>query len=190
MADHSLHPLCALGGTEPVSHVVASARITENPALAMASLAARHGREATLAASAAGLIGAPLPGPGGMAGEGHWAAFWTSPGQWMLTAPFASHEDIAAIVKAAVGADGSVTEQTDGWVRFEVEGAGVVAMLQRLCNVDVDAMQAGQATRSQIEHLGTFVLCHRARTAFSLITLRSGAASMLHALETAARAVA
>lgn len=190
MADHSLHSLCALGGTEPVSHVIGTVRITENPAIAMASLGARHGREAALAASAAGLIGCPLPGPGGMAGEGHWAAFWTSPGQWMLTAPFASHEDIAAIVKATVGADGSVTEQTDGWVRFEVEGAGAVAMLQRLCNVDVEAMQAGQATRSQIEHLGTFVLCHRARTAFSLITLRSGAASMLHALETAARSVA
>ena len=107
----------------------------------------------------------------------------------MLTAPFASHEDIAGLVKDAVKDAASVTEQTDGWVRFEVTGARVPDMLERLCNVDVRAMQAGQAVRSQIEHLGTFVLCQKAGAAFSLITLRSAAASMVHALETAAKSL-
>lgn len=190
MADHSLKPLCAVGTAEPASHVIGGLRITENPTLAMASLSLRAGREKAGEKSAKALLGFALPQPGGMAAGDPWSAFWTSPGQWMVTAPYESHEDIAAIVKAAIGADASVTEQTDGWVRFEIEGAAVVPMLQLLCNVDAEAMEAGRATRAQIEHLGCFLLCQRPRAAFSLITLRSGAASMLHALETAAKAAA
>ena len=190
MANHSLIALCALGGDQPVAHRIGGVTIAENPALAMASLSTRQGHDAGLAAAAERLFGFTLPGPGGMATGQPWSAFWTGPGQWMVTAPFGSHEDIVAIVKPAVGDTASVTEQTDGWVRFELQGPATVPMLQRLCNADVEAMQAGQATRCQIEHLGTFLLCHEARQAFSVITLRSGAASLLHALETAAGAVA
>jgi len=190
VADHGLNPLCALGRAEATDHVIGGITIAENPGLAMASLSARAGREKATEKAAKALLGFALPVPGALNTGEPWAAFWTSPGQWMITAPHASHEDIAAILKAAVGAEASVTEQTDGWVRFDIEGAGVVAMLQRLCNVDVEAMAAGRATRCQIEHLGCYLLCHLQGQAFSLITLRSGAASMLHALETAARAVA
>lgn len=189
MADPALKPRCALGGHAPETHLIAGITIAENPALAMASLATRSGRDKEVAKAAKNLLGFDLPGPGGMAAAGDWAAFWTSPGQWMLTAPFASHEDIARIVKAAVADAGSVTEQTDGWVRFEVAGVQVLDVLERLCNADTRAMPAGQATRCQIEHLGTFLLCQRAREAFSLITLRSGAASMMHALVTAANSL-
>lgn len=189
MPDHALKPLCALGGAEPVSHQIGHLRISENPGLAMASLSIRDEQDKTVATAAAKLLGFTLPEPGGLARSGDWAAFWTGPGQWMLTAPFASHEDIAGIVKTAVGAGASVTEQTDGWVRFEIEGPAVPTMLERLCNADTTCMQAGQSVRSQIEHLGSFLLCHQAGTAFSIITLRSGAASMMHALETAAKAV-
>ncbi len=188
MADHALKPLCALGTAAPVGHTIGSIRVAENPGLAMASLSLRLGREKAAEKSAKALLGFALPAPGGLITGDPWSAFWTSPGQWMITAPYDSHEDIAAILKVAVGADASVTEQTDGWVRFEIAGAGAVPMLQRLCNVDVEAMEAGQATRSQIEHLGCFLLCQGPREMFSLITLRSGAASMLHALETAAKA--
>lgn len=186
MADHLLTPLCALGAQTPQVHVVAGLTIAENPTLAMASLAARAGRGKDVAKAAKALMGTALPGPGGMTTSGDWAAFWTSPEQWMLTAPFHSHEDIEKIVKSAVGAAGSVTEQTDGWVRFELAGPRVVDMLERLCNTNARAMQAGQATRCQIEHLGVFLLCQRKGEAFSVITLRSGAASMVHALKAAA----
>ena len=189
MAEHALTPLCALGGDKPATHLIGGITIAENPRLAMASLTARAGRDKDVARAGKKLMGFDLPGPGAMAATGDWAGFWTGPGQWMLTAPFASHEDIAGLVKDAVKDAASVTEQTDGWVRFEVTGARVPDMLERLCNVDVRAMQAGQAVRSQIEHLGTFVLCQKAGAAFGLITLRSAAASMVHALETAAKSL-
>jgi sarcosine oxidase subunit gamma len=106
-----------------------------------------------------------------------------------VSAPIASHEDIAGIVKAAVGDAASVTEQTDGWVRFEITGERCRALFELLCNVDIQRMDAGQATRTQIEHLGTFVLCQTPGTAYSLLTLRSAAASLQHALEAAATAI-
>lgn len=189
MAEHALKSLCALGGDKPAAHLIGGITIAENPDLAMASIAVRALQDRSVVAALKKLTGLTLPGPGGMAVAGDWAAFWTSPGQWMLTAPFASHEDIAARVKAAVGATASVTEQTDGWARFEVAGGRVPDMLERLCNVDIRAMTGGQATRCQIEHLGTLLLCHEAGAAFSVLTLRSGAQSMLHALETAAKSL-
>jgi sarcosine oxidase, subunit gamma len=189
VADLGLTPRCALGGDAPRTDRFDGLTIAENPGLAMASLAARAGREADVAAAAKALAGLDLPGPGGMAAAGDWAAFWTGPGQWMLTAPVASHEDIAPMIKAAAGNAGSVTEQTDGWARFEITGAGIHDLLERLCNVDVRMMREDQATRCQIEHLGAFLLCRQAGAAFSILTLRSAAASMMHALETAARSL-
>ena len=189
MANPALCQLCALGAAQPESHVIAGIAIVEDPSLAMASLAVRVGQDRAVAAAIKNLTGLALPGPGGLAVAGDWAAFWTSPGQWMLTAPHATHEDIAARIKAAVGAAASITDQTDGWVRFDLTGARLPDMLERLCNADVRAMQGGQATRCQIEHLGTFLLCHRSGEAFSALTLRSGARSMMHALETAAKSL-
>lgn len=189
MDELSLGPRCALGGTQPERRQVGGLTIQENPGLAMASVAVRALQDRSVAAALKNLTGLTLPGPGAMAVAGDWAAFWTSPGQWMLTAPFASHEDIATCVKAAVGATASVTEQTDGWVRFDLTGARLPDMLERLCNVDIRAMTGGQATRCQIEHLGTLLLCHGGGAGFSVLTLRSGAQSMLHALVTAAKSL-
>lgn len=186
MPDHSLATLCALGAAEPGHQTVNGLVITENPGLAMASLAARSGRTDAVRTAFRALAGIDLPDAGGLRAAGDWAAFWTSPDQWMVTAPFATHEDIAAIVKASAGDAASVTEQTDGWVRFEIEGARACDMFERLCNVDVRRMAAGQATRCQVEHLGCFLLCQAPGAAFSLLTLRSAAASMLHALKAAA----
>lgn len=187
MADHGLKPLSALGGDASPAAGIEGLTIRENADVAMASAAARFGRDKDVAKAAKKLLGFDLPGPGEMASRGGWAAFWTSPGQWMITAPFADHEDIARIVKTGLGDAASVTEQTDGWVRFEVEGTRAPDMFERLCNADIRLMQAGRATRCQIEHLGAFLLCHTAGRTFSVVTLRSAAASMHHALVTVAR---
>ena len=189
MANHSLQPICALGDTAPRIDRFDGATLSENPTLAMASVSARLGRDADCAARAKALFGFDLPGPGAMASAGDWSAFWSGPGQWMVTAPFASHEDIARLIKDGIGDAASVTEQTDGWVRFELSGPRTMDMFERLANVDIRRMQAGQAQRCQIEHLGTFVLCHEAGSSFSVITLRSAAGSMHHALETAAHSL-
>lgn len=189
MPEHSLLPLCALGSAEPEVKTIGTLTIAENPALAMASLAARIGDVKKVRQSIVKMAKLELPGPGGMVRAGDWSAFWTGPEQWMVTAPLSTHEDLAAIVKAAVGATASVSEQTDGWVRFEITGHDSSALFELLCNVDIHRMAEGQAVRCQIEHLGCFLMCQTSGTAYSLLTLRSAARSMSHALTVAAKAI-
>jgi sarcosine oxidase subunit gamma len=188
--EHRLKALTPLAQARPVITGIGRITIAENPHVALASLAPRRGREAEFTPRAEGLLGFALPGPGLAAQAGDWGGFWTGAGQWFIEAPFASHEDIAARLKAAVGDAGSVTEQTDGWGRFEVSGRTAPAMFERLSAIDIHAMEAGKATRTLIEHLGCFVICRQAGASYSVLAMRSAAASLHHALVQAAEAVA
>lgn len=190
MPEHRLKALTPLAQARPVVRTVGRITISENPDVALASLAVRRGREAEFTPRAEALLGMALPGPGRAAAAGDWGAFWTGPGQWFVEAPFASHEDISRRLKAAVGDAGSVTEQTDGWVRFDIEGSTTPALFERLSAIDIHAMPAGAATRSLIEHLGCLVICREAGRRYSVLGMRSAAASLHHALVQAAEAVA
>lgn len=189
MPDFSLTPLTALGGRTARVDAVGALRITECPDVALASLARRRDKDAALAAAAEGFLGVTLPDVATWAGKEPLGVFWTGPGQWMIEAPHASHEDLAARLKTAVGDAGSVTEQTDAWVRFDVEGATVAALLERLCPLDPARLGDGAAQRTTIEHLGCFVLCRTAGKRYSILGPRSSAASLHHALLTAARSI-
>jgi sarcosine oxidase, subunit gamma len=79
----------------------------------------------------------------------------------------------------------SLTEQTDGWVRFDVTGPNLPQLFERLCSYDLRAHTPGSATRTVIEHLGCYVVL-RATDLVSVIGPRSSAHSLHHALITAA----
>lgn len=185
MADHRLKPITPLGHDAPHSVTVGPVTIAEVVDTALASLAARMGGEADVAKAAAS-AGIPLPEAGKAARGDSCAAFWLGPQQWMVEAPFATHEDIVAKLKPLFGDAASLTEQTDAWVRFDVTGADLPAMFERLCNYDLRSHGAASATRTVIEHLGCYVVI-RAAGHLSVIGPRSSAASLFHALETAAR---
>jgi sarcosine oxidase subunit gamma len=159
--------------------------ITEVTDTALASLAARHG-EALAVADIAETAGIPLPPPGKAAQGATYAAFWLSPEMWMIEAPFATHEDIVAILKPHFGEAASLTEQTDAWARYDVTGNDLPTMFERLCAFDLRSHGLGSATRTVIEHLGCYVVI-RTDNHLSVIGPRSSAASVFHALETAAR---
>ena len=156
--------------------------ITERTDVALASVAARRGRDLTQVAQAAGL---PLPGPARYLAGRPYAAFWVAPEMWFVEAPFASHELIADLLKAALGDGASVTEQTDAWVVFDLAAADLTPLLERLCNVDFGAVPTGYATRTVMEHLGVYLIKLGPSTA-RIYGPRSSAESLLHALETAA----
>ena len=178
--------LTALGGRTAQVDSFDLLRISECPDWALASLAARLGREEDVAKAAQALTGAALPEAGACTASEPYFAFWTGPEQWMIEAPHDSHEDLAARVKAAVGDAGSVTEQTDGWVRFDLEGRRCHDALELLCNADTRSMKSGSVTRTRMEHLGCFLIC-RSEHHFSVIGPRSSAGSLHHALVGAAR---
>lgn len=177
--------MTALGRREATVVTVGPLTITERTDVALASVAARRGRDPGPAAAG---LGVPLPGTARHAAGATFAAFWVAPEMWFVEAPFATHEDIARHLKTGFGDDASITEQTDAWVIFDLAAADLAPVLERLCNVDFPAAPDGHATRTVIEHLGVFLVRHGPGAA-RIYGPRSSAASLLHALEVAAGAL-
>jgi sarcosine oxidase subunit gamma len=186
---HDLTALTPLGAQGARVTTFDGVEITENPDWALASVAARQDRQKQLSAAAKKLLGGALPGVSLVSGTSEISAFWIGPEQWMFQAPFATHEDLAAQLKKALKDTASVVEQTDGWVRFEVKGARAMDVFERLCALDTRAMATGHVTRTAIEHMSCFVICQKAGHAFSVLGARSSAASLHHAMCTAAKSV-
>jgi sarcosine oxidase subunit gamma len=179
--------MTALGARDPAVVKVGPLAITERFDLALASVAARRGRrgDLTKAATAAGV---PLPEAARHAGGTPYSALWVAPEMWFVEAPFATHEPIADLLKAALGDAASITEQTDAWVVFDLAAPDLAPLLERLCNVDFPAVTDGHATRTVIEHLGCYLVRH-GHGAARIYGPRSSAESLLHALKTAAVSV-
>lgn len=184
MPDLKLNPLTALGHSAPVTEALGPWTLTERADVALASLAARRGREAELA-MAAQRAGVPLP-PAARATDGSpYAAFWMTPEMWMVEAPFATHEDIRAHLLAAFADTASITEQTDAWVRFDIAGPNLPRLFEKLSNFDLATAPDGAATRTVIEHMGCYLI-KRSSTQVTVYGARSSAQSLHHALHLAA----
>lgn len=181
---HDLAPLCALSSAEPHTNLVAGVTLTENPGHAFASVAARLGQESACADRLGTLLGANAPGVETWVRSDQLSAFWMAPDQWMVIAPFASHEDLAAHLKQRFGTTASITEQTDAWVCFDMQGDGVEQVMQLCANIDIETMRVGSATRSVIHYMGVYVL-RSAPDALTVLGGRSSAGSLHHALLTA-----
>jgi sarcosine oxidase subunit gamma len=176
--------MTALGARGAAVIEIGPLRITERTDLALASVAARRGRMADLAAAAKS-AGVPLPEAARHQAGAPYSAFWTAPEMWFVEAPYGSHELIADLLKTALGDAASITEQTDAWVAFDLAAADLAPVLEHLCNVDFRSAPKGYATRTVMEHLGVY-LVKLDQGAVRLYGPRSSAQSLLHALEAAA----
>ncbi|RWM09927.1 MAG: sarcosine oxidase subunit gamma [Mesorhizobium sp.] len=180
-----LNALTALGAAQPRLASFAALDIRENPELALASLALRRG------ATKPAPFGLELPKPGRwVAGHGV-AAFWVGPDQWMIEAEGRAEENFAVELKEA-SSDCTVTEQTDGWIVFEIVSrsgaAPVEALLSKLVNIDLAGFGPGRATRTGLDDMSCFVI-RRSKTHVAVVGARSFVGSLWHALETAAQRV-
>ena len=182
---HNLTATTALGGTKPRVDQHGPITLSEEPGYALASVAARKGGERATVLAIRRIIGPAVPKPNHVAGDTV-TAFWTGPNQWMLEAPYDSHETLFATARAEVKGKASITEQTGGWCRFDLRGVGLATVLERLCPINMTKFQPGNATRTSIDHLGCFVVC-RALDHISIIGPRSSATSLHHGLLTAIR---
>ena len=185
MPNHRLKPLSPLGHDAPVVATIGPVTISEKIDSALASVATRRDQDKSVAA-AAKTLDIPLPSAGHFEQAAVFSAFWLGPDQWMVEAPFASHEDIVAILKPAFGNAASITEQTDAWVRFDVSGKDLPSMFERLCAFDLRSHGTGSATRTVIDHLGCYIVI-RGEALLSVIGPRSSARSLHHALVVAAQ---
>jgi len=175
----SLTPKTALGGSTPFDETIDGLRIVEISAPVMASLAMLKGRSSAFNKAAGTKLG-KLPEPGTMRSHKKVGTVWMGPDQYLIEGMDASS------LAAAFGASAAVTDQSDAWVRFDVTGEDVVAMLERLSNADSRGMMQGDATRTAIHHMHCVILCRAAGTDFTILGPRSSAASLHHALLAAA----
>lgn len=178
-----LKPTTALGGQTPKKAHHGALRIEENAMLALASLALRRG------ACEPSPFGLTLPGPGKWSRNEEVSALWTGQGQWLIEAVDRAETDFSAELATLCPAS-SVTEQTDGFVAFEIESdrgeAPIAALMRKLVNLDPLTFGEGSATRTGMEHMSVFVI-RRAPERLAIIGMRSAAQTLWHVIETAAR---
>ena len=108
--------------------------------------------------------------------------FWTGVEQWIIEASHADYENLAAQLSRTLKENASVTEQNDGWARFDLQGKDCVAVLERLSAADSAAMQTGAVTRTPIEHVSCFLICREPYQHFSVICPRSFAKHLYHSI--------
>ena len=180
---HDLEPTTAFGLAEPTVFETKSCQLTECPDFAFASVAARLNYEDACRSVITDLLGAAPPEPAGWLASDIYSACWIGPDQWMFRAGFPDFEDIAARLKTSFGNTASITEQTDGWVTFELVGE-VEAVLELLCNADFQSFSAGYACRTSIHHTGCFVLIE-ASGCVCIYAPRASAGSVFHAISQA-----
>ena len=157
---------------------IGSLSIETRDDIALASVTARLGGDCALT----DYLGFSLPSVGEYRQGQTFGAFWTGPDQWFIEAPYSSHADLATAVKTVLGDAASVTEQSDGWVRFVLDGPHLLHLMERLCALDLAKMSAGSASRCQMEHIGCFVLRQGGSDHISVLCPRSSAQSLYHAL--------
>lgn len=186
---HNLKPVTALGGATPRVDTFDHITIAENDSRALASVTARMGQEKACHRALKKLLG-DVPQAGKAVLRTPEAAFWMGPDQWMIDAPRETHELLADQMKTLLGSTASVTEQTGAWVCFDVTGPAVAEMSERLCAVAIRKMQAGDAQRTVIHHLGCFVIRQQADDHIRIFGPRASAASLHHALLDAAHSTA
>lgn len=179
---HDLAPLCALGGGHPRIDVFDRITITENAAYAYASIAAHKNGAPALNTVAVKQVGVALPAPGQMTCKADITAIWRGPDQWLLEAPFVTHELMAHDLAIKLAGLAAITEQNDAFVRFDLAGDLCVDVLERLCAVNSQQMVAGNALHAAIEHMTCFIICRIEGNFFSILGTRSSAKSLHHAL--------
>ncbi|MGH1575985.1 sarcosine oxidase subunit gamma [Planktotalea sp.] len=187
---HNLKAITALGGQEPRVDRIGENTLRENAGLALASVHARLGQEEACRAHLQDLLEGRVPAIGKAVLRDPEAAFWTGPDQWMVGALFDTHEELADQLRARFGSTASITEQTDAWACFDLQGATMDAVMELLCPVNMRAMQTGDAQRTSIHHLGCFVIRREPSDWVRILGPRASATSLHHAIITAMQSVA
>ena len=186
----SLTPLTALGGTAPYDEIIGGIRIVEIADTCLASLAMRRGKAAAFRNAARQALGTGLPAPGQRTGTDERGVIWMGPDQYLVEVETGGAQTDGADLVDALGiafkTAASITDQSDAFVRFDITGKDVPAMLERLCAADTRQMLGGAAVRTPIHHMLCVLVCRDAYTGFSVYGPRSAAQSLHHALTAAA----
>ena len=54
----------------------------------------------------------------------------------------------------------SITDQTGGWVCFNLSGIKTELLINKILNIDLIAFGSNQVLRTSVNNINSFVLCH------------------------------
>ncbi len=125
----------------------------------------------------------------GLSDIGKWQAagdvtvIWTGRGQWFVVGPEGLSDKLAKLSGRA-----GMTGQADGWAVAQVTGKGALEVMARLCPLDFEAMQVGDAARSEFQHMQSVIRVIEG--GFEVMVFRSMARTFVHDLKGAMTSVA
>ena len=174
--------ITALGKDAPFHAEIGTLTIRENTNLALVSISVSRGQ------TVPEIFTMTLPNVGHWQGKADISAFWTAPNQWMIEGHGRAAEDFAELVKRAAP-NCYVTEQTDGWVAFDIvskNGTKPIANIcEKLVNIDVNALKPGTAVRTALHHMSVYLI-RRRDDQITVIGMRTLAGALCHTLQTTA----
>ena len=182
---HSFKAMTPLGADKVRHDSYKSIQIEEVTDFSLASIAARKQKLQACEEVIKKMTGKPAPQAGFIAGS-KISAFWCAPGQWMIEAPFKHYDTLTPMLERKLNGMASVTEQSDGWCRFDLKGKNLSEVFALLCPLDTERFKGGEALPTPIHHMSCFVIC-RSKQHYSVLGSRSSADSLHHALLTAIR---
>ena len=163
--------------------------ITEVTGGCVVSIAVPNGGLAALKTTLSKKLKLDLPEPGRLklSKSGNAMLVWTSPDQYLYLFD-ETGKDPAKTVGSALAGKVYVTDQSDAWACLEIKGNRKIEALERICPIDLhpDTFAVGMAARTMMEHLGVLILRDQPDR-FLVLSARSSAQSMLHAVETSAK---
>jgi len=188
MADLALLARSPLEGLlRPGRHGVATgapgAVLREEAGWRMASVAARRGQAAALAAAARAAWGVELPVVPRHGGDAHLGFLWAGPEQWLALAPDAP-KPLEHELRGKLGGLASVAEQGDGRVLLHLSGPRARDLLAKLVAVDVHprAFRAGDTAITLAAHIGVQLWQVDEAPAYRLLAFRGFAGSLSAAI--------
>ena len=156
--------------------------LSEDSPAAITAVMPFAGQVKPLSAALKAAHGMAFPGPNRVTGSGEVKAYWSGMDQAFLigTAPDRSLAPHAALV-----------DQTDAWAVLNIQGAEVEAVLARLTPLDLNpsVFKRGHAARSLLGHMSALIARSGAQS-FTILVFRSMAATAVHELALAMKAVA
>lgn len=104
--------------------------------------------------------------------------------QWFLIFDYPDAEPVK-LVQQALGDSVYLTDQSDSWVVVDLNGPLAIAALERICPLDLNdtVFTNANVSRTVMEHLSVILMRTQAN-GFRLLSPRSSAASIWHALHT------
>lgn len=157
-------------------------QIRERNDLSLVSIAIPKGGDTALETGLQSAFGVSMPSPVVSSSSGDMRVIKTAPDQLMLL--FTSDAaDAEKEIHRKISGSGYVTNQTDGWIIFEITGPDTLAALERLCplNLHHDRFAVGAFARTVMEHMGAMII-RTGEAEFLLLSASSSAKSFYEAI--------